>query len=385
MKHRISKSLLSKIVLLTFCTVGSVAWNALTLWGQDMTQASPASSQGVPVKPAPGVSYVGQQVCVQCHANKVKTQQATAMAKALQSVGDCDILRSRPRLTFRSGPYSYEIAREGNRSLYTVTDGTTKISEPILWCFGRGGAGQTYLFQHNGAFYQSRISFYNDVQGLGVTLGAAHLTPNSLDEAAGDALNSSTTRDCFACHSTGAVRDRQLKLDQLIAGVSCESCHGPGEKHTAAMRAGNYQAKQIFNPKRLNTEEVSNFCGACHRTWEQIASLHLYNINNVRFQPYRLANSKCYDAEDRRISCIACHDAHKDPEHEPLFYDSKCTACHNADPKIARVDKQIAATCKVGKQRCVTCHMPKVEIPGSHFQFTDHQIRIARAGEPYPN
>jgi hypothetical protein len=29
--------------------------------------------------------------------------------------------------------------------------------------------------------------------------------------------------------------------------------------------------------------------------------------------------------------------------------------------------------------------MPKVEVPGTHFKFTDHRIRIARAGEPFPN
>jgi hypothetical protein len=29
--------------------------------------------------------------------------------------------------------------------------------------------------------------------------------------------------------------------------------------------------------------------------------------------------------------------------------------------------------------------MPKIEIPGSHKLFTDHQIRIARANAPYPN
>jgi hypothetical protein len=28
--------------------------------------------------------------------------------------------------------------------------------------------------------------------------------------------------------------------------------------------------------------------------------------------------------------------------------------------------------------------MPKTELPGAHRQFTDHEIRIVRAGEPYP-
>jgi formate-dependent nitrite reductase cytochrome c552 subunit len=39
----------------------------------------------------------------------------------------------------------------------------------------------------------------------------------------------------------------------------------------------------------------------------------------------------------------------------------------------------------VAKANCVECHMPKVDLPGAHHKFTDHQIRIARAGEPYPN
>jgi hypothetical protein len=28
--------------------------------------------------------------------------------------------------------------------------------------------------------------------------------------------------------------------------------------------------------------------------------------------------------------------------------------------------------------------MPKVQPPGIHATFTDHMIRIAKAGEPYP-
>jgi hypothetical protein len=28
--------------------------------------------------------------------------------------------------------------------------------------------------------------------------------------------------------------------------------------------------------------------------------------------------------------------------------------------------------------------MPKIEIPGSHHKFSDHQIRIVRVNEKYP-
>jgi hypothetical protein len=44
----------------------------------------------------------------------------------------------------------------------------------------------------------------------------------------------------------------------------------------------------------------------------------------------------------------------------------------------------VPKSCPVAETRCDICHMPKVEIPGTHFKFTDHRIRIMRAGEPYP-
>jgi hypothetical protein len=100
-------------------------------------------------------------------------------------------------------------------------------------------------------------------------------------------------------------------------------------------------------------------------------------VLNVRFQPYRLTNSRCYSVTDARIRCTACHDPHGPLETSAASYDSRCTACHSP--------KEAIKMCKVANQGCVTCHMPKVELPGAHARFTDHQIRIARASDPYPN
>ena len=50
-------------------------------------------------------------------------------------------------------------------------------------------------------------------------------------------------------------------------------------------------------PRKLGemaAEEMSNFCGECHRTWESVVGLRLFGEKNVRFQPYRLANSQCF-------------------------------------------------------------------------------------------
>jgi hypothetical protein len=128
---------------------------------------------------------------------------------------------------------------------------------------------------------------------------------------------------------------------------------------------------------------MSNFCGGCHRTWETVIRTRKWGELNVRFQPYRLANSKCFNGADPRIACTACHDPHRNlVRNDAKYYASKCLACHATEASAA---KNTAKHCPVSKDNCATCHMPKVELPGSHATFTDHQIRIVRAGEPYPD
>ncbi len=40
--------------------------------------------------------------------------------------------------------------------------------------------------------------------------------------------------------------------------------------------------------------------------------------------------------------------------------------------------------CPVATAKCTSCHMPKVYVPEMHDNFTDHRIRIAKAGEAFP-
>ncbi len=338
----------------------------------------------------PHAKFVGSKVCAECHSAKAKTQMQTHMGKALIFGASNEIFRLNKNLTFRNGNYIYQIVRDGDKSLYNVTDGVSSVSLPIHYCFGNGEAGQTYVLQYKNRFYESRLSFYNDIRGLDFTMGHLPAPPATLDDAVGREMSSEETRNCFGCHTTGAANGAKLQLENFMEGVTCEACHGPGEKHVAAVNAGAEGQKLIFNPDRLDTEGLSNFCGTCHRTWEQVVLMGLRGVMNVRFQPYRLTNSKCYDTEDKRISCTACHDPHEDRKHEVAYYDSKCTACHNPKNKATKAgfsptSQRLAVPCPVGKNKCTTCHMPKYEMPGSHFKFTDHQIRVVKQGEPYPN
>jgi hypothetical protein len=318
----------------------------------------------------------GGLTCGSCHRTEVASQPATAMAHALASSREGEILRSHPKLTFQQGPYSYSIERSGDQSIYRVTDGKDELRLPIGWGVGVGEPGQTYLIQRDGAWYESRVSYYKDINGLDLTVGARPDVPRSLEEAFGRELSTKGAIECFNCHSTHALAGDALHTEGLTPGVQCQRCHTDAAAHFAAFQKP--QSAQSIPQKLggLTSEETSDFCGQCHRSWAKIAVEGPHNITNVRFQPYRLANSRCYDSNDERIKCTTCHEPHSDLKRATVAYDAKCHACHAQDGK--------GKLCAVGKEGCAGCHMPKIRLKEAHRDFTDHWIRVVRQGQPYP-
>jgi hypothetical protein len=224
------------------------------------------------------------------------------------------------------------------------------------------------------------VSYYTSLDGLAITVGSERLKPRNLVEAMGRETSDDEIVRCFDCHSSGAVSDAKLTLQSMQPGLDCEHCHAGANAHQEALRQG----KQAAAPKKLGAmaaEDTSEFCGACHRTWTTVVRMRTWGEVNVRFQPYRLANSKCFLGNDKRISCTACHNPHANLVRDEASYDHNCLACH-AKSSGAAVSMK---SCAVSDRNCVSCHMPKVELPGSHSIFTDHHIRIVRAGDRYPN
>lgn len=329
------------------------------------------------------VSLAGAQghgPCAKCHA-EARSQPSTNMARALESVEECRILIDHPLLTGLFGKYSYRIERRGDESVYSVSDGGATITMPIRWAMGASSAmGQTYILEKDGQLYESRMSWFRELNGLGPTLGGGNSLPSNLGEAAGRLMSNDDKLRCFGCHATNATAGRELTPDRMVPGVQCERCHQATAAHLAAMaRNSGLPAVPpgLTSLRDLSAEQTSNFCGQCHRTWAEIAVQARPGIANVRFQPYRLTESKCYDPDDSRIGCLACHDPHTEASTKPVDYDAKCQACHGGGKAGARA-------CSVSKNQCVSCHMPKIDLPGAHYKFSDHRIRVVKTNEPYP-
>jgi hypothetical protein len=149
------------------------------------------------------------------------------------------------------------------------------------------------------------------------------------------------------------------------------------------MRAGRLQNPQIFDPSRLTSSEEMEFCGECHHL-QDVKNGSVRGMRTVLSQPYRLMESRCWNPNDKRSRCTFCHNPHRPMEQETVAYDTQCLSCHAAAAGAPASAAQPGKACPVGRQNCAGCHMPQVEIPGSHASYTDHRIRIIRAGAPYP-
>jgi Cytochrome c554 and c-prime len=330
--------------------------------------------------------YVGPEACASCHGARAATQETSNMARTLWRAGQAGVLREHDPLAFKSGNYSYSIATSGPQSLYTVTDGTNSLTAPLAWAFGVGKVGQSYLFERDGKLHESRVSFYGSVPGLDFTPNRALTAPRDLEEAMSRPVGDAEARRCFGCHATAPTTTSGFKLDTLIPGVTCEACHGPGRTHIAAVeREASVQEvrRAIVNPRTLDPVDSVDFCGACHATFWDVKLADERGLAALRSQPYRLQSSRCWGEGDARITCVACHDPHKPLERAAPAYNARCLACHAATGSTPTPARPVRA-CKVASADCVTCHMPKYDVPEMHFKFTDHLIRVVRPNQRGP-
>jgi hypothetical protein len=336
---------------------------------------------------APRADYAGTTACARCHSAIAVSYRDMAMSHASEPATDSTVLRHQPDLHFQLGPYRYTLSSAAGKTVYAVTDGKQSLSFDLQWAMGAGSLGQTYVIQDADKFYESELSFYSATGGLDITTGHSRDVPGTLEAAAGRRMLGPAATRCFACHTTASSDANKFDPARATNGVTCEACHGPGYSHVAAERAGMQEANGLaFNPGTLDRASSVDFCGACHRTTADVIENGWVDIGvmNARFQPYRLQKSACWERGDARLTCTSCHDPHKPLQHDAASYDASCLRCHVVSGETSTADRP-GKGCKVDRKNCVTCHMPKYELPGAHSEFSDHYIRVVKAGEPYPN
>jgi hypothetical protein len=87
----------------------------------------------------------------------------------------------------------------------------------VLWAFGNGRVGQSYLFKKDdGNFYEARVTYFDGLKNLHFTPSRELASPKDLEEAMGRPVSSSEIQHCFSCHTTastiGTAFDKHITL-----------------------------------------------------------------------------------------------------------------------------------------------------------------------------
>lgn len=250
---------------------------------------------------------------------------------------------------------------------------------------------------------------------------------------------------CSRCHSTGIeprVDTARHLMDSRAAelGISCEACHGPGERHVMARKAAPPGAPkpdlatlrgEIVQPERLDAKRSSEVCGFCHsmkwidrnEPWRgsgfrfrpgddleattpliqpatagSVPGLKEYLARNpdvlgdffwsdgmgrVSGREYNsVAQSPCF--KGGKFSCLSCHSLHESEPNDLLAKDRSdsraCTQCHESFRDVATLQRHTHHRPDSSGSDCYNCHMPHTTY-GVLSSIRSHQISNPRVAD----
>src|SRR5258708_36673679 len=238
-------------------------------------------------------SYVGDETCGSCHADKVESFSRTAhhltsrRASADAMTGPfgskANILKtSNPGLFFRM---HVKGSRFFQTAIWGIPASTKARSEPIDLVIGSARKGQTYLYWKGDRLFQLPVSYWID-------LGKWVNSPGYADGVAN--FSRPIIPRCLECHASyaesfaGPEPNNRYNKASVVVGISCERCHGPGSEHVARHRSGSSgtSAEWIVNPAKLPRDREVEVCAQCHAGHGKSVAGPFSNVPGERLEAY---------------------------------------------------------------------------------------------------
>ncbi|HEX4609707.1 MAG TPA: hypothetical protein VH092_16025, partial [Urbifossiella sp.] len=189
----------------------------------------------------PGVGYIGDAACADCHNDLCASYHRHPMGRSLDRAADAPPAEryDAPTNPFRAGPFRYQVIRAGDKVIHrewcedAAGAVVAETRAEVAYAVGSGTQGRSYLLGRDGFLFESPITWYVAKGGWGLSPGY-------------EGVNAHSTRPigprCVFCHAgeSRPVPDTMNEYARPPFGqlaIGCERCHGPGALHVAARAA----------------------------------------------------------------------------------------------------------------------------------------------------
>ncbi|MFL0353408.1 multiheme c-type cytochrome [Xanthomarina sp. GH4-25] len=340
--------------------------------------------------------YVGDEQCIACHKDAVESWKGSDHDLAMQVANEKTVLGDFNDVNITLDGVTYFFTKNDSDFIVHITeiDGS-KNTYKITYTFGVTPLQQYLIDFDNGKKQALRVTWdaidnkwYHQYSG-------DEVSPHDWMHWTESSQNWNTM--CAECHSTNLQKNYIVDEDRFNTtyssiNVSCESCHGPAEKHI------NW-AKSPQDSLHINTYilagksqfEQMNMCASCHSRRAKLTQNYepgthfedQYLLQNLSQEFYHgdgqieaedyvygsFLQSKMYH---NNVTCTDCHDPHTLKLKK--VGNNLCMQCH--EPRYNEPSHHFHSQNTEGAQ-CINCHMTGVTYMGVDYR-RDHSFRVPR-------
>ena len=340
-------------------------------------------------------SYVGDQNCITCHKDASNDWMGSHHQLAMQEVSEATVLADFNDHAVELDGVSYFFYREGDtfKAKVTELDGE-EYDFTISYVFGITPLQQYMVDFDKGRKQVMRATWDTEKNRWFHQYAGDKIDQNDWLHWTRGGQNWNTM--CAECHSTDLKKNYDVVKDSFHTtyssiNVSCESCHGPGQRHVKWANSGGVGKDPSLI---LGADQASqlSMCAPCHArrvklTRDLTPGLKFedqYLVQNISTDFYHgdgqiLEEDYVYGSflqskmHGLGIKCNDCHNVHSlelKAEGNDL-----CLQCHVPDTYESKEHHfhQLGTEAS----QCVNCHMTGRYYMGNDFR-RDHSFRIPR-------
>ncbi|CDF80958.1 tetratricopeptide repeat family protein [Formosa agariphila KMM 3901] len=342
--------------------------------------------------------FIGDSQCMECHKGVYDDWRGSDHDLAMQVANDSTILGDFNNVKTIIDGVSYHFTRsEDDKFMVHVKeiDGS-EVDYEISYAFGVRPLQQYLIDFDRGRKQVLRVTWDTEKGVWFHQYKGDEIDPHDWLHWTETAQNWNTM--CAECHSTNLEKDYNVETDSYdtkysIINVSCESCHGPAERHVYwanNIQDSTHTENTYIIPGNSQFSQM-NMCAPCHArrarlTEKMIPGTHFedqYLLQNITNDLYHgdgqiededyvygsFLQSKMYH---EGVTCSDCHDPHT---LKTKYTDNRlCLQCHT--PNYNEPSHHFHEAETDGAQ-CVNCHMTGAVYMGNDFR-RDHSFRVPR-------